>query len=97
MIKSFSNLETISVIASKKELPIYNDFLHPVFSNKVHKSYMLRERADIRTKAVEKKFQDMYSKQGADLQRIQSDFEQREKETNDKLEAREKQRKLMIL
>lgn len=96
MIKSFTQLEAVSVCPSKKEIPIYNDFLHPVFSNKVHKSYLLRERADLRTKAVEKKFKDMYNKQGNDLLRIQSDFEKREKENADNLEARDQKRRSLI-
>lgn len=58
-----------------KPQPVYDDFLNSVFSNKQNKSYMLREKADMRSSLMDKKFKNSYNIGGADEKRIQADYE----------------------
>lgn len=59
-----------------KQMPQYDDFMNSVFSNKMHKSYYLCEKADLRSKVLEPKFKYSLNKGGDDIKRIQSDYEE---------------------
>jgi len=77
---------------NRKADPSYDDFMNSVFNNKTHKSYFLREKADLRSEILKDKFMNGLNKGAADEQRIQNEYEKKVRETSQQLEERMKNR-----
>lgn len=71
-----------------KNEPQYDDFMNSVFSNKQHRSYILREKADLRSKVITDKFGIDSNRHANDLKRINKDYERMLKEKSHQLEER---------
>ena len=67
--------------------PHYDDFMNSIFSNKTHKSYILREKADLRSQVLEPKFRNSLNQQ-VDEQRIIADYERQLIKDSKNLEER---------
>ena len=78
----------ISPHAKGRVEPSYDDFMNSVFSNKPHRSYLLREKADRRSEVLKDKFMGGLNKNAADDQRINAEYEAKVKQTAAQLTAR---------
>ena len=58
---------------------LHDDFMNQVFTNKPHRSYTLRDRADMRARVMSNKFKYSLNRGAEDDQRIQRDFENQNK------------------
>ena len=54
--------------------------MNSIFNRKTHRSYFLREKADLRSKVMEKKFMQGHNREMADNKRILADYEKQLRE-----------------
>ena len=85
----------ISPLTKKRNAnePAYDDFMNSVFSNKQHKSYFLREKADLRSEILRDKFLNGLDKGAGDESRINAEFDRKVKQTAQQLEDRMQKQK----
>lgn len=77
----------------KQTSPEYDDFMNSVFSYKLNKSYMLRQKADLRTAVLQPKLKFSLNQNAADDDRIMADYG-RQLEKNDKAYEERKNRRI---